>query len=354
MGRPRGGNEEHAFEVERPPHFRRNDQVANVDRVECPAENPNVCHSLWLLHSWRARSLTKASEAPWYSRANLAALRWRPSLFDYHVHSEFSVDCKIPVAEMCRAAAAAGVTELAITDHVDHEPADPGAGYYQAEAYFDAIERARDEFGDHLVVLAGAEVDFNRRIAIQVERFLLQHDYDFVIGSVHYGEGGEIIFQEFFENRALDDVFLPYFDEIEAAVETGWFDTLGHLDLPKRYLPRTRRTYDPLAYKERLQPIFGKLIAQGMSFEINTSGIRQAPKTSMPGPAVVRWYVEAGGQLITTGTDSHAPQTVGAGLAMTVDMLELCGIDAISSFRKRQRTQTPISRLRQSRAVPIV
>jgi histidinol-phosphatase (PHP family) len=268
-------------------------------------------------------------------------------LFDYHVHSEFSVDCKIPVTEMCRAAIAAGVTEIVITDHVDHEPADPGTGYYHAEAYFQSIERARAEFGDQLVVLAGAEVDFNRRIAGEVERFLSQHDYDFVIGSVHYGEGGEIIFPEFFAAKTLDDVFLPYFDEIEAAVDTGLFDTVGHLDLPKRYAPRTHRTYDPLTYRERLQPIFAKLIRQGMSFEINTSGIRQAPKTSMPGPAIVRWYVEAGGTLITTGTDSHAPQTVGAGLATTMDMLQLCGIDAISSFRRRRRTQVPIARLRQ-------
>src|SRR4051812_47223497 len=163
----------------------------------------------------------------------------KASLFDYHVHSEFSVDCKIPISEMCRAAVAAGVTEIAITDHVDHEPADPGTGYYRAEAYFRDIDRARAEFSGSLIVLAGAEVDFNRRIASQVERFLAQHDYDFVIGSVHYGEDGEIIFPEFFEGKTLDEVFLPYFDEIEAAVETGFFDTLGHLDLPKRYTPKT-------------------------------------------------------------------------------------------------------------------
>jgi histidinol-phosphatase (PHP family) len=269
-------------------------------------------------------------------------------LFDYHVHSEFSVDCRIPIPEMCRAAIAAGVTELAITDHVDHEPADEGFGYYRAEAYFKAIEKARAEFGDQLVLLAGAEVDFNRRTTVQVERFLAQHDYDFVIGSVHYGDGGEIIFPEYFETRTLDGVFLPYLDEIEAAIDTGWFDTIGHLDLPKRYAPKSHRTYDPLAYKDRLAPIFAKLIAQGMSFEINTSGIRQTPKTSMPGPAIVRWYTEAGGRLITTGTDSHAPQTVGAGLAKTMDMLELCGIHSISSFRNRNRSQVPIAQLRKT------
>jgi histidinol-phosphatase (PHP family) len=271
----------------------------------------------------------------------------KPWLFDYHVHSEFSVDCRVPIPEMCKAAIAAGVTELAITDHVDHEPADPGFGYYKAEAYFEAIDRARRDFAGELELLTAAEVDFNRRTIDQVERFLSQQEYDFVIGSVHYGDGGEMIFPDYFEARTLDDVFLPYFDEIEAAIDTRWFDTIGHIDLPKRYAPKTHRTYDPLAYKKRLAPIYAKLIANEMSFEINTSGIRQAPKTSMPGPAIVRWYVEAGGRLITTGTDSHAPQTIGAGLAKTLDMLELCGIDSISSFRNRKRTQVPIAQLRE-------
>lgn len=272
-------------------------------------------------------------------------------MLDYHVHSEFSVDCKVPMADSCRAAIAAGVTEIAFTDHVDHEPADEGCGYYNDDAYRDSLARVREEFGDRLTILAGAEVDFNMRIKDEVERFLATHEYDFVIGSVHYGDGGVIIFPDYFKDRSLDDVFLPYFDQIQAAVETGWFDTIGHLDLPKRYAPASHRTYDPLVYRDRLQPIFRALIEHGVAFEINTSGLRQTPKTSMPGPAIVKWYVEAGGRLITTGTDSHAAQTVGSGLAKTLDMLELCGITSLAAFRGRQRRQVPIARLRSATAV---
>jgi hypothetical protein len=61
---------------------------------------------------------------------------------------------------------------------------------------------------------------------------------------------------------------------------------------------------------------------------------------------IVRWYAEAGGTLITTGTDSHAPQTIGAGIPTTLAMLELCGISEVASFRKRQRTMRPIESLR--------
>jgi len=95
-----------------------------------------------------------------------------------------------------------------------------------------------------------------------------------------------------------------------------------------------------------LMEIFGLMIGNDTAFEINTSGIRQRPKTSMPGPAIVSWYVEAGGRRITTGTDSHAAQTVGAGVARTLQMLQMCGIDSVLSFRNRTGTPVAIDSLK--------
>jgi histidinol-phosphatase (PHP family) len=271
-------------------------------------------------------------------------------VFDYHVHTTFSVDCATPIEASCQTAIDHGVTEIAFTDHVDYQPADPGYGFYQPEAYLAEIERMRGQYGDRLTILAGAEVDYHDDTRGVVEAFIGEwgEKYDFVIGSVHYGHAGEIIFPEYFDGKSLNDVFDPYFSQIERAIQTGWFDTIGHLDIPKRYMPGTHRTYDPACYRERLTALFEQLIRHDMAFEINTSGIRQRPKTSMPGPAIVRWYVEAGGKRITTGTDSHAAQTVGAGIPRSLDMLQLCGIDSILSFRKRDSRFVPIKSLQRS------
>ncbi|MBA2518304.1 MAG: histidinol-phosphatase HisJ family protein, partial [Chloroflexia bacterium] len=247
-------------------------------------------------------------------------------MLDYHVHSDFSIDCDTPMAVSCRAAIAAGVTEIAFTDHLDHETADPGFGYYRPEEYLRSIEAVRQEFAGQLTVLAGVEIDVNDRIAPAVERFITRYgaSYDVIIGSVHYTTSGELIFPAYFRGRSLGDVFVPYLRQVQFAVETGWFDTIGHLDLPKRYAPAaTHGTYDPIQYRTYLAPIFAALIERGMSFEINTSGLRQTPRTSMPGPAVARWYVEAGGTLITTGSDSHVAETIGSGLARSLAMLQL-------------------------------
>jgi histidinol-phosphatase (PHP family) len=68
----------------------------------------------------------------------------------------------------------------------------------------------------------------------------------------------------------------------------------------------------------------------------------------MPGPQIVDLYVTLGGTRITVGSDSHVPETIGAGFERTVGMLELCGISGISSFRNRMRTTVPLTSLKRS------
>ena len=280
----------------------------------------------------------------------MVAREFKISMFDYHVHTTQSADCSTPIRDSCVAAIEAGVTEIAFTDHVEHEPADMSFGFFNYAQYMQDLERCRDLFGDRLTILAGAEVDFNTGIASQVETFLGSHEFDFVIGSVHYGELGEIIFPEYFATRTVDDVMKAYLEQIQAAAETGWFDTIGHIDLPKRYRPAESSPYDPLAVESSLRPALQSIISGGMSFEINTSGLRQAPRTSMPGPQIVALYVSMGGSRMTVGSDSHVPDTIGAGIDETLDMLQLCGISSVGSFRRRVRTEVPIDSLRVTTA----
>jgi histidinol-phosphatase (PHP family) len=279
-------------------------------------------------------------------------MKGKCALFDYHVHTEFSVDCATSMATSCVAAIEAGITEIAFTDHVDHQPADFGFGYYRIEDYFRSLEDVRKEFGDRLTILAGAEIDFHTDTYDAVKRFVDANleRYDFTIGSVHYAANGELIYPPLYDNMTLDEVFTPYLQEVEAAVRTGWFCSIGHIDIPKRYLPKAKRMYEPADIRERLQPVFRAMIELSVGFEINTSGIRQAPKTSMPGPAIVRWYADAGGTRITTGTDSHTDRTIGAGVPITLEMLRLCGVPAVMSFRDRIGTPVPIDRLLARRA----
>ncbi len=223
-----------------------------------------------------------------------------------------------------------------------------GYGFFDYAAYMADIERARDRYGDRLVILSGAEVDFNTRIADEVKTFIASHEFDFVIGSVHYGDLGEIIFPRYFNERSIEDVIVAYLEQIHAAVETGWFDTIGHIDLPKRYAPLSAGEYIPQRYSAELNAVFRTMIDRGQTFEINTSGLRQAPKTSMPGPQIVALYTSLGGRAVTIGSDSHVPGTIGADFERTLSMLKFLGVEEISTFRQRRRTNVPIDHVVQS------
>src|SRR5688572_3234358 len=100
----------------------------------------------------------------------------------------------------CLAAIAVGVKEIAITDHVDHVPADPGFGFYRPEEYLLEVDRVRNLFAGELVILRGAEIDFNEGTIEHVEQFISEYgtEFDFVIGSVHYAPDGAMIFPDYF------------------------------------------------------------------------------------------------------------------------------------------------------------
>ncbi len=69
-----------------------------------------------------------------------------------------------------------------------------------------------------------------------------------------------MIYPPLYEELTLDELFSDYLREIEAAVRTGWFCSIGHLDIPKRYLPRKYRKYEPANIRDRLQPVFRAMI----------------------------------------------------------------------------------------------
>lgn len=274
-------------------------------------------------------------------------------MFDYHVHTTRSIDCHTPILASCEAAIERGITEIAFTDHVDFEPADEGYGFYDYAGFMDDIDRVRERFADRLTILAGAEIDFNVGTAAEVAAFRGNHDFDFVIGSVHYGENGEIIFPRYFNGRTLDDVFLPYYENVQAAAESGLFDTIGHLDLPQRYAPPESGPYEPMRYEAQVRPIFQAVIDRGISFEINTSGLRQAPKSTMPGLDLVRIFAEMGGQTVTLGSDSHVPGTIGGGFGTALAMLAEAGIPTVSSFGTGERILVPIASLTAPAGAPV-
>ena len=238
---------------------------------------------------------------------------------DAHLHTNLSPDSDVLIDVYAAAALERGIAELAITDHVDFEPGAPAFGYATFADRERMVRQAADRWGPQGVAIRfGAELTYDRVWEADIRHHLARHTYDFTIGSVHdrvdsvYGPSRV---RGWVEGRSLAEIVAPSFDEVEAAARSGLFDSLGHLDVVKRYLHPYVSSETLAEAGELYEPILGALLESGTALEINTSGLRHPVGETYPSAAIVRRFRELGGRAITVGSDAHRAEHFGWALA---------------------------------------
>lgn len=267
-------------------------------------------------------------------------------MIDYHVHSERSGDANGSILEACASAVNAGLTHICFTEHVDFEPTDSSYGFFNYTLYRDQVDAAREAFADKLNISFGIEVDYQKRYSSQISDFFDGKDFDYIIGSAHYIDG--ILLEEherYFPGKELKQAYEPYFNNVLAVVETGWFDTLAHMDLCKRYGVRYFGPFDPEPHWEQITGILKAVIDKGMTLEVNTSGLRQSPKDTYPSEKIVEQYYVMGGRSTIVGSDAHNPNDIGAGISTALDMVRKVGFNSVDIYSKRQRSIITLDKL---------
>lgn len=227
---------------------------------------------------------------------------------DSHLHTSFSLDSDVPLDVHAAQAVERGIDEIAITDHVDFDPRRPHAGVDVAGRER-AVRQAAERWAPAGVAIRfGVEITYESARDADIREHLRRQPYDFVIGSVHVGEESPYHASRvasFVAGRSLADIVAPYFDEVEAAIRSGLFDTIGHLDFVKRYLHPHVMPADLAAAPELYDRLLVALVATGTGLEINTSGLRQAPGETYPAAPIVERFRALGGRHVTAGSDAH-------------------------------------------------
>ena len=170
-------------------------------------------------------------------------------MIDYHVHTDNSLDCKIPMFEMCRRAVAMGVIEIAFTDHFNNHMLDMDVGMYRADRYFADVDACRRAFPG-LRILAGVEVGEPHRFWDRVAPVLARFPYDVVLGSLHWIGNDSMFSVNYFRARPPEKAYGDYFREMAQMVRHGGFDILAHVDLPKRLGYEVYGDFDTRAYED--------------------------------------------------------------------------------------------------------
>lgn len=265
-------------------------------------------------------------------------------MIDYHVHSDCSGDCSVPMLDVCREAVGRGIKIICFTEHIDFEPTDACYGTFDYPLYRSRIQEAREAFAGELDIRCGVEVDFVGKYRSRIEDFLAGKDFDYVLGASHYVNG--VILEDhelYFPGKTAEEAYTPFFDNTLAAVETGWFDAIAHLDLCKRYGVHYLGRFDWTPYRERIEQILRAVIERDMALEINTSGLRQLPGDTYPCREILEFYFALGGRSITVGSDAHYAADVGRGIAQALEMARSVGFEHVRAFKDREFALMPIS-----------
>jgi len=256
---------------------------------------------------------------------------------DAHLHTNLSPDSDVPIDAYCAAAVERGIPEIAITDHLDFDPRAPAHSFAPFATREREVRDAAARWADRgLRVRFGVEVSYESQREVEIREHLARHPYDYAIGSVHVGAASPFMAHRvagWVAGRTFDEVVAPYFGEVEAAIRSELFDTIGHLDYVKKYVVSH---VPPSAFAARpdvYEPLLRALVETGMALEVNASGLRQPPGETYPAPPIVERFRALGGIRVTAGSDAHRAGSFAYGLGHAYAALAAAGFEALA-FRR--------------------
>ncbi len=256
---------------------------------------------------------------------------------DAHLHTDLSPDADVPLDAYASLARGLGVAELAITDHVDFVAGDPAYRFADYDRRVRMVREAAEQWAGNPVIRLGLEVSYERAVEDEIAVYLSSHAYDYVIGSVHMSRRGPFRDRSaagaWCAGKTLREASAFYFDEVEGAIRSGLFDTIGHVDFVKRYTQPYLGPFEYEPHADIYDRLLVALLDTGTALEVNASGLRQEAGEAYPAPAVVARFQELGGERVVAGSDAHRVEQFLFGLPDMYQVIGRAGFRELS-FRR--------------------
>lgn len=264
-----------------------------------------------------------------------------PIKADCHLHSCHSGDSNTPMEEMVLAAIKKGLSVMCFTEHNDFDypdsPDGPGSMFLlNPDSYLYDLLKLKEKYANQIKILFGVELGLMPSVARQNAIFAKSHEYDFIIGSSHLVHGKDPYYPPFYEGRSDEEAYREYFESIFENISSFTnYDVYGHLDYVVRYGKTMDRDYCYDKYKDIFDKILLALLDKEKGIELNTGGIKRGMKDFHPCADALKRYKELGGEIITIGSDAHAPQNVADYFDQATEVLKACGFKYYTVFEKR-------------------
>lgn len=262
---------------------------------------------------------------------------------DCHNHSTYSFDAKNSVYDMCLAAQQAGLSVFAITDHADVHVFEEFHIGENIKASLEELNQMKSRFFD-IKIIAGIELGQPLQAPARATELLSLNGLDFVIGSLHNLQGEEDFYFLDFEkttNQERKAILERYFQELYDMAANADFDILGHITYPYRYFyqaklqnPNVEIPYD--IFGDMVTEILKTIIQRGKGIEINTSGLRQAIRQTLPNIDIIAQYRKLGGEIISVGSDAHTTDDVAKGIKEGYEIVKQAGFQYVTYYENRK------------------
>lgn len=296
-------------------------------------------------------------------------------MLDYHLHlwphGERPLEPTLEqLAAYCEQATAAGVVEIALTEHLFRfVQADAVVGGFWKDDPDRVMQAATERYwAQHqgadldryvevacaaksagLPVILGLEVDYYPGAMDGIAQLLRGYPFDVLLGSVHWL--GAWMFDDLdspeamaeWDRRSTEAAWEAYTRALEELAASRTCDVLAHPDLAKvtgRRPARPEELYDRMAEAAA---------SSGMAAEVSSAGWRKPGAEAYPAPALLDRFRRAGVP-VTTASDAHRCPDVADRSDDLRRLLSAAGYEELACFSGRKRELVRLGDL--SRHVP--
>ncbi len=257
-------------------------------------------------------------------------------LVDYHMHSILS-DGKQTYEEMIKKAIEIGLEEVGFSDHVCLKTVEWAVSPIDIPVMTEQILELREKYQDQITVRYGIEMDYFPGKEKEIQEIISQLPLDYVIGSVHFiGDWNFDTDKSLYGKWSNDELYHMYYELIQQAAKSGLFDTIGHLDIIKKF-----RVYPENDQSQLIEDTLKVIKQNGLVVELNTGGLDRPCAELTPSPEIVeQCYFHH--IPLTISSDAHSTAQLARHYETALNLMKKIGFEEIVTFENRTRKMTHI------------
>ncbi len=239
------------------------------------------------------------------------------------MHTTIS-DGKLTPEELIKLAIEKKFDTICLTDHYHFPPGfrDWGNNFYLDKDY-DKLFDLKNKYKNKIKILVGVEFDWLKDYKEWITK-AAKKKFDYKIISLHFIKAGKEYFPIDYSDKTFQEILeivgsieklvRTYYSELRDAIETGLYDTVGHMDLIKIWNENHKYFTEKEAwYNEEVNKTLKLISKKNMNIDLNSAGFRKPCKEQYPSDWIIKEALKLKIPLIV-GTDVHNAEELEAGL----------------------------------------